>query len=78
MYELNASMFVDKNSIPLWKRLVLRIFGSIVDEVFAYEKNQMRYYLCYCRKHGYYIEHERGYDGKISCPECIKEPYNSP
>jgi hypothetical protein len=28
-------MFVDKKSLPLWKRLVLRIFGSIFGGVFA-------------------------------------------
>jgi hypothetical protein len=67
-------MFVDKKSIPLWKRLVVRIVGAS----FAYEKNQLRYLIKYCPKHGYYIEHEREYDGKISCSECIKESYNLP
>jgi len=71
--EFDTSMLVDKKSIPLWKRLVLRIFGSIFGEVFAYEKSQMRYYLCYCRKHGYFIEHERGHKELISCPKCLEE-----
>ena len=62
-------MFVDKKSLPLWKRLVVRIVGA----AFAYEKNHMHYYLCYYRKHGYYIDHERGYKELISCPECNKE-----
>jgi hypothetical protein len=66
-------MLVDKKSIPLWKRLVLRIFGSIFGEVFAYEKSQMRYFIGYCKKHGYFIEHERGYKELISCPKCLEE-----
>jgi len=71
--EFDKSMLVDKKSTPLWKRLVLRIFGSIFGEVFAYEKNQMRYFIGYCKKPGYFIEHERGYKGLISCPKCLEE-----
>jgi hypothetical protein len=67
-------MFVDKKNIPLWKRLVVRIVGA----AFAYEENQLRYFIQYCPKHVYYIEYERGYYGKTSCPICIKESYNLP
>ena len=62
-------MFLDKKEIPLWKRIVVRIIG----DVFAYEKDSLRYHIGYCSKHGYYIDHLRGYYRKLSCPKCLKE-----
>ena len=62
-------MLVDKENIPFQKRIIVRIFGK----AFSYEKDSLKFYFQYCPKHGYYIEHERGYDGKISCPKCLEE-----
>jgi hypothetical protein len=61
--------FVDKKEIPIWKRLIIRIFGN----AYAYERDSIRYYFGYCPKHGYYIDHPAGYYEKLHCPKCIEE-----
>jgi hypothetical protein len=60
---------VDKKEIPLWKRLIVRLVG----EAFAYKLGELHYYFGYCPKHGYFIDHLAGYNGKLRCPKCIEE-----
>jgi len=67
-------MIVDKKIVSLRKRLVARICGS----AFAFtkntsEKDPLNYYIAHCQKHGCYMDHARGYYGKLTCPECLKE-----
>jgi len=60
---------IEPELIPLWKRVIIRLLG----EAFAYRKDSLEYYIGYCPKHGYYLDHLRGYDGKLSCPICLEE-----
>jgi hypothetical protein len=67
-------MSLNKRRFPLWKRIVVRVFG----EVFAYEKDSLCYYIGYCPKHGYFIDHERGYYEKFTCSKCLEERTRKP
>jgi hypothetical protein len=62
-------MFVDKKGIPFHKRLLVRVFGK----AFAYEKDSLKFFFQHCPTHGYYVEHERGYYGKLTFPKCLEE-----
>jgi len=59
-------MMVDARSLPLFTRLRVRVMGS----AHFHKLDGLEYLYGRCKFHGYYLQYARGYEGKVSCPEC--------
>jgi len=59
-----------------WYRKVLaQIFGYCYLEKRrpAGFKAPTKFYLVWCKKHGYFEDYAHGFEGYFTCPECWKE-----
>lgn len=81
---LNFPKVVDGKKIPLYVKLIVRVFGSYriftLDKVSVLGREfklNLDFYLLYCKKHRvYYVDFLHGFEGKkyfLGCPLCVNE-----
>ena len=66
---------MQKIELTLFQKMILKLDGRVFIEHRAKPgwRGALPFYVFKCDKHGFVEDYPHGYEGRLECPECLKE-----